>query len=690
MSSVNSNPANPINPITLELVQASLNNIVREMRVTLMRSSYAPILYETHDFSCSILDARGEIVGMYVDVPHHNFQLVYCTQHLLKKYGTDINPGDAFFINDPYIGGTHLNDIALLFPVFHDGKLVHFTTARAHWGDVGGLTPGSVSGKSTELFHEGLRIPMVRICEKGHVNEALLDTILANVRMPFESKGDFMAQLQTARLGARRIVDVYDKFGAETVSVCLSTYLAEAENRMRLAISALPDGIYFAEDYLENSGTSADPVVVRCKAEIMGDSLRIDFAGSSEQVAGPTNTPYTCSLCGVFNVLKTFLDPGELMNSGGWRPVTVEIPEGTVLNPKWPAPVGGFADVMFGPVQGCIVAILGQMIPERLSATLRSGANQVNASGRRAAGDSIWHIFEFASGGWPACKENDGNLNTYQWDMGDLPTVWPFERMEQIRPLKGHINRMYQDSGGRGFRRGGLGLERLWEVTAEVGSLSILTSDAILPRPGLSMGYGGALNSITLLRGGQEIPMSDIPGKVAGFPLQKGDVVVTQSSGGGGYGDPLTRPFDSVKADLDDGYISADGARADYGVIFDRNELDERGSVALRNQIRSERAMVAAVRSDTDHFDSLGRRIMLLNNETAERLGVQSGDIVEYVPDFGIALRAWVEISNSLAPNETLLGPRGIAMLGIGDCGEIWIREPWSYYRQKAPIQTRL
>jgi len=666
-------------------VQASLNNIVREMRVTLMRSSYAPILYETHDFSCSILDARGEIVGMYVDVPHHNFQLVYCTQYLLEKYGSDIHPGDAFFINDPYIGGTHLNDIALILPVFHQQKLVHFTTARAHWGDVGGLTPGSVSGKSTELFHEGLRIPMVRICEAGQINEALLDTFLANVRMPFESKGDFMAQLQTARLGGRRIAELYDKFGAQTVEKCLSTYLAEAENRMRLAIAALPDGTYFAEDYLENSGTSADPVVVRCKTEIAGDCLRIDFSGTSEQVAGPTNTPYTCSLCGVFNVLKTFLDPGELMNSGSWRPITVDVPEGTALNPKWPAPVGGFADVMFGPVQGCMLAILGQIIPERLSATLRSGANQVNASGRNSDGESIWHIFEFASGGWPACKDNDGNLNTYQWDMGDLPTVWPFERMEQIRPLKGQINRMYRDSGGPGFRRGGLGLERLWEVTAESGSLSILTSDAILPRPGLSMGYGGALNSITLIRDGEEITMSDIPGKVAGFPLEQGDVVVTHSSGGGGYGDPLIRPFDWVKSDLDDGYISVAGAKSDYGVIFDGPIIDEGASLALRERLREERLMLSIVQSESDHFDALGRRVTLLNSECAKLLGVRSGDIVEYVPELGIALRSWIEVSSNVGSMESPLGPRGRSILEIGEGEKIWLRTPWSFNKTKLP-----
>ena len=673
---------NTIDAVTLELVQASLNNIVREMRATLMRSSYAPILYETHDFSCSILNRTGEIVGMYVDVPHHNFQLVSCTQYLLQKYKSDIKPGDTFFINDPYIGGTHLNDIALILPVFYEGELVHFATARAHWGDVGGLTPGSVSGKSTELFHEGLRIPMIRICNEGVINQDLLDTLLANVRMPFESKGDFMAQLQTARLGEKRLLELYDKFGAKIVAECLTCYLNEAENRMRTAIAKLPDGIYYSEDYLENSGTSPDPLLVRCKATVENDAMSFDFEGTSLQVAGPTNTPYTCSLCGVFNVLKTFLDPGELMNSGGWRPISVEIPEGTILNPTWPAPVGGFADVMFGPVQGCVLSILGQMIPENLSATLRSGANQVNASGRREK-SGIWHIFEFASGGWPACKENDGNLNVYQWDMGDLPTIWPFERMEQIRPLRGHLNRMYKDSGGPGFRRGGLGLERLWEVTADIGSLSVLTSDAILPRPGLSMGYGGALNSITLIRDGTEIAMSDIPGKVAGFAIKKGDIVATKSSGGGGYGDALSRPFEWVKADLEDGYISLEGAKKDYGVVFCGQELDEDASLKLRNERKQERLTLLAISAESDHFDSVGRRLVSLNPETAEKLKVKTGDIVEYVPEQGITLRGWVQVDANVCNDQTPLGERGLAILGLREGDVIWLRTPWSYSMER-------
>ena len=679
MQAENTLSVDAVDAITLELVQATLNNIVREMRVTLMRSSYAPILYETHDFSCSILDHTGEIVGMYVDVPHHNFQLVFCTQYLLDKYGEDIHPGDVFYINDPYIGGTHLNDIALLLPVFYQGKLVHFTTARAHWGDVGGLTPGSVSGKSTELFHEGLRIPMVKICDQGTLNEPLLDTFLANVRMPFEARGDFMAQLQTARLGENRIIELYDRYGPETIGACLSTYLHQAETRMRHAIAALPDGTYFAEDYLENSGTNPDPVVVRCKTEIHGDTMDIDFTGTSQQVAGPTNTPYTCSLCGVFNVLKTFLDPGVLMNSGGWRPINVNIPEGTTLNPTWPAPVGGFADIMFGPVQGCMLGVLGQLIPDQLSAALRSGANQVNASGKDPSrGNALWHLFEFASGGWPACKDNDGNLNTYQWDMGDLPTIWPFERMEQIRPLKAQYNDMYVDSGGPGYRRGGLGLKRMWEVTAPTGVISILTSDAILPRPGMSMGYGGALNSITVQRDGKEIPMSDIPGKVSGFPLLQGDCIITLSSGGGGYGDPLTRPIEWVQDDVESGYISLEGARADYGVAIMNRAVDTQATKALREELRDQRVRVSINATEEDIYDAKGRRLLCISREIAERLQVTDDSIAEYVPESGLPLRAWIKVDPELVGEKSPLGPTGRAILHLSEGETIWVRTPWT------------
>jgi N-methylhydantoinase B len=367
------------------------------------------------------------------------------------------------------------------------------------------------------------------------------------------------------------------------------------------------------------------------------------------------------------------------MNSGGWRPINVHIPEGTTLNPTWPAPVGGFADIMFGPVQGCMLSVLGQLIPDQLSAALRSGANQVNASGKDPSrGNALWHLFEFASGGWPACKDNDGNLNTYQWDMGDLPTIWPFERMEQIRPLKAQYNDMYVDSGGPGYRRGGLGIKRMWEVTAPTGVISILTSDAILPRPGMSMGYGGALNSITAQRDGREIPMSDIPGKVGGFPLQQGDCIITLSSGGGGYGDPLTRPVEWVQNDIESGYISLEGARADYGVVITTGAVDPKATEVLREELRAQRVRVRINATEEDTYDAKGRRLLCVSSEIAEHLQVKDGSIVEYVPESGVPLRAWIKIDPDLIGEASPLGPIGRAILRLSEGETMWIRTPWT------------
>lgn len=334
---------------------------------------------------------------------------------------------------------------------------------------------------------------------------------------------------------------------------------------------------------------------------------------------------------------------------------------------------------MFGPVQGCILSILGQMIPERLSATLRSGANQINASGNDPAkGNALWHLFEFASGGWPACKENDGNLNTYQWDMGDLPTIWPFERMEQIRPIKGHRNEMYIDSGGPGYRRGGLGIKRVFEVTSPTGNISILTSDAILPRPGMSAGYGGALNSITVHRNDDELRMSDIPGKVGGFPLREGDRVITLSSGGG-YGDPLKRPVEWVKEDVDSGYVSEEGALSDYGVVITDDTVDVVRTEAARQRLRAERIHLRITGTESETYDDKGCRLMDMSADAAKSLGVTHASIVEYVPEAGVPLRAWARVNPALSGFESPLGPIGRSILKISGGGTIWVRTPWTY-----------
>src|ERR1700754_765586 len=281
-----------VDPITGEVIESGLRYVVREMRATLIRLSYSPILYETHDFSCALLDTDGEIVAMSVDVPLHVFPISFGVRHLHEKYGEDMNEGDMFLVNDPWIAGTHLNDVLMIRPIFVDGELELYAAVRAHYGDVGGMTPGSVSGNSTEILHEGIRIPMIKIFDRGELNEEMLSIFLSNVRAPFQAEGVFYAQAAVNRLAENRLRTLYERYGAEPVHATLGARMEQARRRMAEAIEALPDGEYHYEDYLENSGAAganADPIYVRARMRIEGDKVEVDFYDCSPQRAGVGN-----------------------------------------------------------------------------------------------------------------------------------------------------------------------------------------------------------------------------------------------------------------------------------------------------------------------------------------------------------------------------------------------------------------
>jgi N-methylhydantoinase B len=669
-----------IDPITLELVGSDLGYTVREMRSELIRMSYSPILYETHDFSCAIANQSGEIAAMNVDVPHHIFPVVFAVQTITEKFGFDVKEGDVYLINDPYLAGTHLNDVLALTPFMYKGEFQLFICIRVHYGDVGGVTPGSASGEASEIFHEGVRIPAVKVYDQGQVNQGLLDLFFANLRQPYEAEGVFTAQIAVAELAKRRLTELFDSHGAETVQACVNYSLDNTESRMRERLRGLPDGEYFAEDYFQDSGTSPDPVVVKCKMEIDGDSARFDFTGSSPEVPGVANSNYPVTWCGVFNVMQTMLGDGALSNTGAARAMSVHAPKGTVMNPEFPMPVGGAMQVLFGPTQGVVLQALSQVMAEDVSALGHASSNATNAAGTvgRFREDKYWLVFEFACGGWPATAETDGPHSCYQWWNGDLPIVWPVERLELLNPAQVEFNQLYVDSGGPGNRRGGVGLRRAWKVLTPA-QISVMGTDSALPRLGMSMGMGGAMNWVTVLRDGEEVKMSELPMRVGDFRLEPDDLILTLAAGGAGYGDPLTRPVESVLADVQAGYVTVTGAAADYGVVIADGAVDQPASEDLRLERRQQRLAPTIVTAPEGEFDEFGRRLMPLSGEAASRLGVGDGDIVEYVPEVGAPVRAWARIDEALDGFSVRADPRCLTRLrcGVGDA--IWIREPWTY-----------
>ena len=662
-----------VDPITLEVLRESFVSIVREMRVTLIRIAYSSILYEGEDFSCVLMDGDAQIVSMSKgeDHPLHIVPIGWSMKAVLEKFGGDIHPGDIFLHNDPYTGGTHLNDVAMIYPLFADGPLFVFPVVRAHWGDVGGMSPGSLSGGATEIFQEGVRIPPIRIVERGRPNQAALDLIFHNMRGPRERKGDFDAMIGTCRKAADRVEGLAARYGAGLMRAAVAELMDRAEHRMRRAIRALPDGVYAYEAHLESGRTRLEPLTVRARVTVAGESIMVDLTGTSPQTAAPTNVGPAMAPTGAFTVIKAFLDPGADVNSGAFRPLTVITPPGTIVNADPPAPCGGMVEVKYC-VETAVMGALARALDGRVAGDLKGGGNHCYVGGRAPGTGETFIFYEYPAGGTGGFDGGDGSNTVRTWTESDMTTLQPIEAVEQLYPVMIESTSLRTDSGGPGRWRGGLGLTREVRILVDGTRLSVLAEKAVLPPFGVCGGGAGATNRFWVRRDGRPVQPSALPGKVSGFPLEPGDVLVMDSSGGGGFGDPLEREPDRLADDLAEGYVTAAAAERDYGVIWRDGSIDaaatEAKRVALR-AVRSQARLAPALDLEADRG-----RLVRLDRQLAARLGVGPGAIVELVNPRGAPLRAWVATVTSGDGGRAEIAPSAIEILGVGEDARIEIR----------------
>ena len=661
-----------VDPITLEVLRETFSSIVREMRVTLVRTAYSSILYEGEDFSCVLMDGDAQLVAMSKgqDHPLHIVPISWSMQSVKEKFGDDIHPGDIFLHNDPYTGGTHLNDVAMIYPLFADGRLFVFPVVRAHWGDVGGMSPGSLSGDATEIFQEGVRIPPIRIVDRGTPNQAALDLIFHNMRGPRERKGDFDAMIGTCRKAAERVEALAARYGAPVVRAAVVELMDRAELRMRRAIGALPDGEYSYEAHLESGRVRLEPLSIRARVIVAGETITVDLTGTSPQTAAPTNVGPAMAPTGAFTIIKSFLDPGTDVNSGAFRPLTVITPRGTVVNADPPAPCGGMVEVKYC-VETAVMGALAQALDGRVAGDLKGGGNHCYVGGPDPRTGETFIFYEYPAGGTGGFHGGDGSNTVRTWTESDMTTLQPIEAVEQLYPVRIERTSLREDSGGPGRWRGGLGLTREVRIQVPATRLSVLAEKAVLPPFGVCGGGSGATNRFWVRRGEQPIQPSPLPGKVGGFPLQPGDVLLMESSGGGGFGDPLTRDPAAVAADIAEGYVTPAAAERDYGVIWRAGAVDAAATRAHRERLRAARPRVRL--TPVGDLDADRGRLLRLDAGTAAALGVGPGAIVELVNPRGAPLRAWVV---ALLPGNGRRGeiaPNALAMLSPreGDLVEI-------------------
>ena len=664
--------AGGLDPITVELVQARLSSIVREMRTVIIRTAYSRMIIEGHDFSSAVLSPSGDLVAASeLEQPTHISALSWSARALVEKYRDDIGPGDMFLHNDPYTGGSHLNDVGLFYPVFHGDEPLAMVGVMAHWQDIGGMVPGSLSGSATDIFQEGIRIPALRIARRGVWLAETLDLLFANVRDPVDRRGDLSAMEGACRIAERRLHAMTARFGVATIRTALTALLDRAEARMREAIRGVPDGEYAYETYLDNSGDSPSPLRLKLKLTVAGDEIHADFTGCAPQVLGPANLGPAPATTATFTMTKALLDPAGPINAGALRPLKVTAPLGSVVNARPPAACGAIGEVRRA-LEALVAGTLGKAIPERLVGDLKGASNITTLSGRHPGQTRDFLFAEFPAGGTGATAHADGNNAMRNFAEGDISSIQPIEAAEMGCPLR--IERMIlrENSGGAGSRRGGLGLQREVRVLTPEARLSVLSDKNVIPPYGVRAGGTGGRNRFTVRRDGQEIEPSALPGKVTGFALRADDIVIERTAGGGGYGDPLTREPAAIARDVQFGYVAPASARALYGVALSGDNVDAAATAALRAQIRAAKFVLRLARLAGDEYQG-SNRVVEIGPDAAKHMTLAAGDLLEFPCADGPSLLAWVRIDAELAVGVCRVGASGMAMLGrtAGDMAEL-------------------
>ena len=666
-----------IDPITLEVLTEGLISVVREMRATVFRTARSVAIYEAKDFSCGLFDPATQVIAQSEDIGAHVVPLPWSVKYAMEDFGKELAPGDVILLNDPYRGGTHLNDVTLIYPVFAGERLIFFPAVREHWADVGGMVPGSLAGTASEIYQEGVRIPPIKLVERGVINKAAMDLILANMRVPDERLGDFHAGMAACHTAERRIHELVARYGLDTLLECVRVNLARSEARMRTQIARLPDGEYYYEDYLESFEEGRlDPLLLPLRLSVSGESLKADFTGASPQVPVPVNSTLAVTAASVFITLKSVLDPTAPINHGSFRPVEVVAPERTIVNVKHPAPAGSHGEIR-KRVVAAMIGCLSQVVPELVSGDIhRTSFHNLIGGIHPATGKEYVH-YEWSSGGNGAFAEGDGASAMAAIDWGDLTTVQPSEVLETRFPLTVEWSRLGVGSGGDGEHRGGLGMRRALRLTSGTAAYSLLADGAIVPPFGVCGGAAAAPVDSFVVRDGRTLKFST-PGKVGGFALRAGDVVVVQSAGGGGYGDPLLRPADAVAADVREGYVSAARAHDCYGVVLkDDGSPDAAATASLRERIKRARVELIVTAGNAPLYEE-GRysryRIARLNPADAERLGVAARDMIELVGKSGPALRAWARLDAAVAAGSLPLDALGRRVVAVEPGERLYLR----------------
>ncbi len=570
-----------LDPLTTEVIAHRFHATAEEMLATLVKTAYSPNIKERRDCSTATFDAGGNALSLGTSSAIHFGSMLGMVENLSRRFPLqELKPGDVFLTNDPYVGGgSHLPDLTVMSPVFADGRLVAFVASLAHHSDVGGRVAGSESADCTSIFQEGLRIPPVRLMERGALRQDMLDIVLLNSRTPRERTGDIKAQLAANALGVRRVEETFARFGTPLALAATEAMLDYSEARTRAEIAKMPDGRYENEIFLDHDGIQETNVRLKVTVSIDGDSIEFDFAGTDPQVAGARNCVLNATQASVYHVVKVVADPTLPPNAGYFRAIQVTVPPGSVLNCQPPAAVGDRSPTT-NVLGDLLHGALAKAVPQRIMAGCgpRQGVIYSGVDGRRG---EYFVDYEIYAGGSGALFDHDGKdaVRVHATTASSTPA----ESTEQEFPLIVHRCELIPDSGGAGNLRGGLALRTdvaMWGTEAMVSGRGMRQK---LPPLGLFRG-GPGRSGCFMLNPGQERE-SGLASVFSELSVKPGTTIRVESPGGAGYGDPLQRHPARVLADVRAGKVSVEGAQEHYGVILDNHRIDQRQTDALRRRL---------------------------------------------------------------------------------------------------------
>lgn len=580
-----------LDPILLEVLKNGFEAIADEMALILMRTAHSPIVRDAMDYSTALCDAEGQTVAQGLTTPMHLGSFYDAMRHLTAQYDGDVHPHDVFVANDPYLAsGQHLPDIYVIEPIFAEGRLLAWATTIAHHADVGGLVPGSNSIGATEIHQEGLRLPFLKLVDRGVENAMLMAVIAANVRVPDQVIGDLRAQMAAARAGRRGFEALVARYGASTVTRAADALQDYAETLARKAIAEVADGVYRFTDHIDGLGETPTPIELTVTLTVAGTEIVADWTGTSAQVKGGINAPLSFCKSNVYAALRSIM-PAEVPNCHGYtRPIRVVAPEGTLVNAVYPAPCGARGITGYRIID-CIFGALAEALPDRVPADGTGGSTLPSFGGR--AGGRRFVFSECVMGTWGATSTHDGQSGVPH--MGSNQSNVPIEMIEADYPIRIERYGFVPDTGGAGRFRGGVGLEREYRVLADDVYFGVRSDKCSHPPHGLFGGATGApsLNVVNPGEAGERV-LPSLP--TAPITLERGDVFRHVMAGGGGWGDPLTRDPERVRDDVVDDLVSVAVAGAAYGVVLAEDPdhtVDLAATAALRAAMRVTRETAA-------------------------------------------------------------------------------------------------